>query len=70
MATPICAGVVALMLEANPYLSPNDVKSILMSTAQPMDGDQAGYLDAQKAVEMAQAYLNFQKPKVSGEVQG
>lgn len=70
MATPICAGVIALMLEANPYLSPNDVKSILMSTAQPMAGDQAGYLDARKAVEMAQAYLQFQKPKVTGEMQG
>lgn len=70
MATPVCAGVAALMLEANPYLSPNDVKSILMSTAQPMAGDQAGYLDAWRAVEMAKAYLEFQKPRVSGEVQG
>jgi serine protease AprX len=70
MATPICAGVVALMLEANPYLSPNDVKSILMSTAQPMAGDQAGYLDARKAVDMARAYLEFQRPKVSGGATG
>lgn len=45
--------MIALMLEANPNLSPNDVKSILMSTAQPMAGDQAGYLDTRKAVEMA-----------------
>ncbi len=58
------------MLEANPYLSPNDVKSILMSTAQPMAGDQAGYLDARKAVDMARAYLEFQRPKVSGGATG
>jgi serine protease AprX len=46
------------------------VKSILMSTAQPMAGDQAGYLDARKAVDMARAYLEFQRPKVSGGATG
>lgn len=65
MATPICAGVVAQLLEANPYLSPNDVKSILMSTSQEMSGDQAGYLDVRKAVALAKKYLEFQKPTVS-----
>lgn len=65
MATPICAGVVALMLEANPLLSPNDVKSILMSTAQQMSGDQAGYLDAQSAVKLARSYREFQHPAAS-----
>lgn len=62
MATPFCAGVVALLLEANPHLSPNDVKSILMSTSQEMEGDQAGYLDVQKAIQMAKQYLEFQEP--------
>ncbi|MCG7332476.1 S8 family serine peptidase [Salinicoccus roseus] len=38
MATPICAGVIALMLEANPDLSPNDVKSILQMTGDPAVG--------------------------------
>ena len=61
MATPFCAGVAALLLEANPTLSPNDVKSILKFTAQPMEGDQAGYLDVGRAVEMAEKYRSFQK---------
>lgn len=65
MATPICAGVVAQLLEANPYLSPNDVKSILMSTSKPTKVDQAGYIDARKAVALAKQYLEFQKPTVS-----
>ncbi|MDY0405056.1 S8 family peptidase [Virgibacillus sp. 179-BFC.A HS] len=56
MATPICAGVVALMLEANPQLSPNDIKSILKTTAEPLFDDHWGYLDAEKAVEMAATY--------------
>src|SRR5699024_4741775 len=34
MATPICAGIIALMLEASPDLSPNDVKSILQMTGE------------------------------------
>ncbi|OYD07003.1 S8 family peptidase [Paludifilum halophilum] len=62
MATPVCAGVVALMLEANPRLSPNDVKSILKSTAAEMEGDQAGYIDSRRAVDLAKKYLQFQQP--------
>ncbi|MEM2760249.1 MAG: S8 family serine peptidase [Nitrososphaerales archaeon] len=33
MATPFVAGIVALMLDANPNLSPSDVKSKIMGTA-------------------------------------
>ncbi len=36
MAAPHVAGVVALMLEANPRLTPSAVRSILMNTASPM----------------------------------
>ncbi|WP_156288435.1 S8 family peptidase [Oceanobacillus salinisoli] len=56
MATPICAGVIALMLEANPNLSPNDVKSILKATSQPTLQDTWGHIHAEAAVEMAKNY--------------
>lgn len=36
MATPMTSGVVALMLQKNPSLTPVQVKSILESTAKPM----------------------------------
>ncbi|MFC3040403.1 S8 family peptidase [Virgibacillus xinjiangensis] len=61
MATPICAGVVAQMLEANPDLSPNDIKSILKATSQPVLNDVWGYIEAGSAVEMATNYTGFQK---------
>lgn len=56
MATPITAGVIALMLEANPNLSPNDVKSILKATAHPTLDDIWGNIHAESAVEMAKNY--------------
>ncbi len=36
MATPLVAGVAALLLEANPSLTPNSVKAILMMTAEAL----------------------------------
>ncbi|OZM56553.1 peptidase S8 [Lottiidibacillus patelloidae] len=58
MATPHAAGVVALMLEANPLLSPQEVKDILEMTATNMPGHEswevgAGYLNAYAAVDKA-----------------
>jgi serine protease AprX len=38
MATPAVAGAAALMLQANPTLTPNLVKALLMYTAQPLAG--------------------------------
>jgi serine protease AprX len=35
-AAPIVSSVIAQMLEANPYLSPAEVKEILMETAEPL----------------------------------
>jgi serine protease AprX len=55
MATPHVSGTVALMLEANPALTPDQVKSALELTATPMPGYRldevgAGYLNAYEAV--------------------
>ena len=58
MAAPHVAGVVALMLEANPRLTPLQVKDILQDTATPMPDFEAfeagaGYVDAFAAVTKA-----------------
>jgi hypothetical protein len=39
MATGVVSGLVALMLEANPHLTPDEVKYRLMATAQTLAGD-------------------------------
>jgi serine protease AprX len=62
MATPHVSGTVALMLEANPALDPDTVKSLLGQTATPMPGfggheAGAGYLNAAEAVKAAEASL-------------
>ncbi|NUS38514.1 MAG: S8 family serine peptidase [Lysobacter sp.] len=58
MATPHIAGIVALMLEANPNLTPADVRTILQRTATNMTGRLdweagAGHVNAYEAVAMA-----------------
>lgn len=58
MAAPHVAGVVALMLDANPTLTPAAVKDILQRTATDMPGYAewevgAGYVDAYDAVTVA-----------------
>src|ERR1044071_1262794 len=60
MATPVAAGTVALMLQANPSLTPNLVKALLMYTAQPLAGynmfeQGAGELNIAGAVQLARA---------------
>jgi len=44
-ATPITAGVVALMYAVNPNITPAQVKSILTSTATKVGGSSANYID-------------------------
>ncbi len=60
MAAPVVTGTVALMLQANPSLTPNQVKAILQYTAQvyprydPLT-EGAGFLNAKGAVDLARA---------------
>ncbi|HEU4891334.1 MAG TPA: S8 family peptidase [Vicinamibacterales bacterium] len=59
-AAPVVAGTVALMLHANPSLTPNVVKAILQYTAEARDGYDAmsrgaGFLNAGGAIELARA---------------
>jgi serine protease AprX len=63
MAAPVVAGTVALMLEANPTLTPNAVKAIIEYTAQQYDGydrltQGAGFLNAKGAVELSKYFAS------------
>jgi hypothetical protein len=64
MASPIVAGTVALMLQANPNLTPNLVKAILQYTAQDYRYDPltqgAGFLNTKGAVDLAKFLKNPQ----------
>jgi hypothetical protein len=61
MAAPVVSGTVALMLQANPSLTPNAVKAILQYTAQEYPGynaltQGAGFLNAVGAVRLARFF--------------
>ncbi|HWW82319.1 MAG TPA: S8 family peptidase, partial [Vicinamibacterales bacterium] len=61
MAAPVVSGTVALMLQANPSLTPNLIKAILQYTAQVYPGysplrEGAGFLDSWGAVQLARFY--------------
>ena len=61
MAAPVVAGTVALMLQANPALTPNLVKAILQYTAEHRAGyddltQGAGFLNARGAVQLAKSF--------------
>ncbi|HEV7699579.1 MAG TPA: S8 family serine peptidase [Pyrinomonadaceae bacterium] len=71
MATPFIAGTVALMLDADPSLTPDQIKQILQSTATRMPGYSefevgAGYVNAYAAVDKvfhrSKGYQNFSDP--------
>jgi serine protease AprX len=61
MAAPVVSGTVALMLQANPALTPNAVKAILQYTSETHpDYDSltqgAGFLNARGAIELARYF--------------
>jgi serine protease AprX len=66
MAAPVVAGTVALMLEANPSLTPNMVKAILQFTAQVYNGydaltEGAGFLNTLGAVRLSRYFAMHRK---------
>jgi serine protease AprX len=63
MAAPVVAGTVALMLQANPNLTPNLIKALLQYTAQSYSGysplrQGAGFLNTLGAVRLAKFYAS------------
>ncbi|PYS98302.1 MAG: hypothetical protein DMF63_16750 [Acidobacteria bacterium] len=71
MATPYTAGVVALMLDADPTLTPDEIKQILTATASRMPGYDdyevgSGFINAYAAVDKvfnrSRAYRSNQEP--------
>ena len=71
MATPFVAGVVALMLDADPTLTPDEIKQILTETSTKMPGYQdyevgSGYVNAYAAVDKvlnrSKNYKNLSEP--------
>jgi hypothetical protein len=65
MAAPVVSGTIALMLQANPNLTPNLLKAILQYTAQPYPGysplrQGAGFLNTLGAVQLARFYASGQ----------
>ena len=63
MAAPVVSGTIALMLQANPNLTPNLIKGILQYTAQQYPGykpleEGAGFLNSYGAVKLAKFYYS------------
>jgi hypothetical protein len=66
MSTPVVAGTVALMLEANPSLTPNMVKAVLQYTAQVYPGydyltQGAGFVNTLAAVRLSRFFATAHK---------
>ncbi len=62
MATPVVTGAVALMIQANPSLTPNQVKAILQYTSQVSPAydpltQGVGFINARGAVDLARFLL-------------
>jgi len=65
-STPQVSGIVALIMEANPLLTPDQVVTLLRQTATPMPYQErvvgAGYVDAHNAVRAAESLAMVKHP--------
>jgi hypothetical protein len=68
MAAPMVAGTAALMIQANPKLTPNLVKAIIEYTSQDYHYDAltqgAGFLNSRGAVDLARFYATAKSGQV------
>ena len=75
MASPEAAGIVALILEANPGLTPAQVRMVLQITARPIPGTPFhkqgyGHADATGAVELARSLKGRSAAEVQSALEG
>ena len=70
MASPYVAGVAALLLQQNPNLTPDEIKTILMNTADPLNKEYSvfesgsGQVDASEAI-FSQVEIMVENPSLS-----
>jgi subtilisin family serine protease len=72
MAAPVVTGTVALMLEANPSLTPNAIKALLMASAQELPGvpyieQGAGLVNVEGAVRLAASIGDLEEIQIGEE---
>ena len=70
MATPNVAGVAALLLQANPDLTPAQVKETLMNTADPLNGNYSVYEVGAGQVDPYEAIHSQTRIEVIDETEG
>ncbi|WP_377954691.1 S8 family serine peptidase, partial [Arthrobacter sp. NPDC057013] len=70
MATPNVAGVAALLLQANPNLTPAQVKQTLMNTADPLNGDYSVFESGAGQVDPYEAIHSQTRIEVVDETKG